>query len=132
MYAVALYSKAAEGNKPLSEHFRVMEFACKDGSDIILVNLELVGLLQHIRTHFRAPVTITSAYRSQCYNKKVGGVSNSQHLYGNAADIQVKGVASKTVADYVETLMPDKGGIGLYPTFVHVDVRKIKSRWRGN
>ena len=132
MYAVTVYSKAAEGEKPLMENFRVREFACKDGSDMILINLELVELLQRIRTHFRAPVTITSAYRSHCHNKKVGGAKTSQHLYGIAADIQVKGVAPKTVAAYVEQLMPDKGGIGIYPTFVHVDVRKMKSRWRGN
>lgn len=132
MYAVTVYSKAAEGEKPLMENFRVREFACKDGSDMILINLELVELLQRIRTHFRAPVIITSAYRSPCHNKKVGGAKTSQHLYGIAADIQVKGVAPKTVAAYVEQLMPDKGGIGIYPTFVHIDVRKIKSRWRGN
>lgn len=132
MYAVTVYSKAAEGEKPLMENFRVREFACKDGSDMILINLELVELLQRIRTHFRAPVTITSAYRSPCHNKKVGGAKTSQHLYGIAADIQVKGVAPKTVAAYVEQLMSDKGGIGIYPTFVHVDVRKMKSRWRGN
>lgn len=131
MYAVSVYSKAAEGNKPLSENFRVREFACKDGSDIILINLELVELLQNIRTHFRAPVTITSAYRNHCYNKKAGGAKTSQHLYGIAADIQVKGIAPKTVAAYVEQLMPDKGGIGTYPTFVHVDVRRSPSRWRG-
>ena len=132
MYPVMVYSKAAEGNLPLSENFRVREFACMDGSDLILISLELVELLQRIRTHFKAPVTITSAYRSHCHNKKVGGASNSQHLYGTAADIRVQGVAPAKVAAYAETLMPDKGGIGIYPTFLHVDVRKIKSRWRGN
>ena len=132
MYAVMVCSKALEGKLTLSEHFRVLEFACKDGSDMILISLELVELLQRIRTHFRAPVTITSGYRSPCHNKKVGGASNSQHLYGTAADIQVKGIAPTKVAAYAETLMPDKGGIGIYPTFVHVDVRKEKSRWRGN
>ena len=91
-----------------------------------------VELLQKIRDHFKAPVTINSAYRNHCYNKKVGGASGSMHLYGAAADIRVKGVAPKDVAAYAELLMPNKGGIGIYPTFVHVDVRAVKSRWRGN
>ena len=126
------YSKSVEGKKPVSENFTVREFACKDGSDKILISIELVELLQKIRDHFKAPVIINSAYRNHCYNKKVGGASNSQHLYGAAADIRVKGVSPKEVAAYAEQLMPDKGGIGIYPTFVHVDVRRIKSRWRGN
>ncbi|MBO5366677.1 MAG: peptidase M15, partial [Peptococcaceae bacterium] len=51
---------------------------------------------------------------------------------GIAADIVVKGVSPSKVAAYADLLMPDKGGIGEYRTFVHVDVRHEKSRWRGN
>ena len=40
------YSKSAEGKKPVSENFTVREFACKDGSDKILISIELVELLQ--------------------------------------------------------------------------------------
>ena len=58
-------------------------------------------------------------------------MSNSQHLYGIAADISVPGVAPKTVAAYLETLLPNTGGIGIYSWGVHVDVRKTKSRWNG-
>lgn len=128
---VIAYEKSTERKKSLSENFTVGEFACKDGSDMILISMELVELLQKIRDHFKAPVTINSAYRNHCYNKKVGGASGSMHLYGAAADIRVKGVAPKDVAAYAELLMPNKGGIGIYPTFVHVDVRAVKSRWRG-
>lgn len=130
-FPVIAYQKSVHRKKSLSENFTVGEFACKDGSELILISMELVELLQKIRDHFKAPVTINSAFRNHCYNKKVGGASNSLHLYGAAADIRVKGIAPKDVAAYVETLMPDKGGIGTYPTFVHVDVRTVKSRWKG-
>lgn len=125
------YSKAKDGDTKLSTNFKVREFACKDGSDPIFIAPELVTVLQKIRTHFGKAVTVNSGYRTPGYNAKVGGATYSQHLYGTAADIVVAGVAPKTVAAYVEKLMPNKGGIGIYNTFVHVDVRATKSRWNG-
>lgn len=125
------YSKAKDGNKKLSANFRVREFACTDGSDPIFIDTDLVKILQKIRNHFGKAVTITSAYRTPGKNKAVGGTTYSQHLYGTAADIKVQGVTPKKVAAYVEKLMPNKGGIGIYKTFTHVDVRAVKSRWNG-
>ena len=128
------YSRKKDGNKKLSANFCVKEFACHDGSDCILIDTELVKLLQKIREHFGKPVTINSAYRNAAYNKKVGGVSNSQHTKGTAADIVVKGVTPKTVAQYAEYLMPNSGGIGEYGgrkgEFTHVDTRAKRSRWQ--
>ena len=129
--AIKAYSLAKDGTTYISKNFRVREFACKDGSDPIFIDDELVGVLQQIRDHFGKAVTITSAFRTASHNKKVGGAKYSQHLYGKAADIKVSGVAASVVADYVETLMPGTGGIGRYSTFTHVDVRKVKSRWNG-
>ena len=128
---VKAYSKAKDGNKKLSANFRVREFACRDGSDVIFISDGLVQVLQAIRMHFNRPVTINSAYRTPAYNKKVGGAAYSQHLYGTAADIRVTGVSPKDVAAYAETLLPGTGGIGIYSNFVHVDVRSKKSRWKG-
>ena len=125
-----VYSKAKDGNKKLSTNFRVREFACMDGSDPIFIDTELVTVLQKIRDHFAKPVTITSAYRTPSRNKEVGGTTYSQHLYGKAADIKISGVTPKKVADYAETLL-DNGGIGIYNTFTHIDVRSTKSRWQG-
>lgn len=131
--SVKVYSKAKNGNHKLSENFKVREFACKDGSDPILISSELVDVLQAIRTHFGKAVTITSGYRTVAHNKSksVKGSTYSQHLYGMAADIKVKGVKPKDVAAYAETLLPNRGGIGIYGTFIHVDVREKKSRWNG-
>lgn len=128
---IKAYSKAKDGNKKLSVNFKVKEFACTDGSDPIFIDSELVNVLQKIRNHFGKSVTITSAYRTPARNKAVGGQTYSQHLYGRAADIKVKGIAPKTVAAYAEKLLPGKGGIGTYSTFTHVDVRTAKARWKG-
>ena len=127
---IKAYSKAKNGNSKVSTNFRVREFACQDGSDPIFIDSELVSVLQKIRNHFGKAVTITSAYRTPKHNKTVGGTTYSQHLYGKAADIKVQGIAPKDVAKYAETLL-DEGGIGIYNTFTHIDVRSTKSRWQG-
>lgn len=128
---IKAYSKVKDGNKKLSTNFKVKEFACSDGSDPIFIDSDLVNILQKIRTYFGKPVTITSAYRTPIKNKAVGGTTYSQHLYGKAADIKVKGITPKKVAEYVEKLLPKSGGIGIYSTFVHIDTRETKSRWNG-
>lgn len=125
------YSKAKDSNKKLSANFKVKEFACSDGSDPVFIDSDLVNVLQKIRSHFGKSVTITSAYRTPAKNKAVGGQTYSQHLYGRAADIKVKGVAPSKVSAYAEKLLPNKGGIGTYGTFTHIDVRSAKARWKG-
>ena len=128
-----VYSRARDGETLLSRSFRAKEFACKDGTDPLFVDSELVQVLQAIRDHFGAPVVITSGYRTAAHNRAVGGAVYSQHQYGRAADIRVSGVPVEQLAAYAETLLPGTGGIGRYPAkgFVHVDVRKAKSRWAG-
>ena len=128
---VKAYSKAKNGNEKLSASFKVKEFACNDGSDPIFISPSLVEVLQAIRTHFGKAVNINSGYRTASYNKKVGGATYSQHLYGKAVDIRVTGVKPKDVAKFAETLMPNTGGIGIYSNFTHIDVREVKSRWNG-
>lgn len=130
--AIKQYSLKKDGAAQLSPAFRVREFRCRDGTDTILIDEGLVVLLQCIREHFGKPVTITSGYRTASHNaKQKKAAKYSQHLYGKAADIWIAGVSVDTLAAYVETLLPGKGGIGRYHAdgFVHVDVREVKSRW---
>ena len=115
------FSVSADGDDYLSENFKVREFACHDGSDYVLIDLDLVDYLQQIRDHFGSPVTINSGYRSPSYNESVGGASRSYHVRGQAADIVVSGVSPSEVAAYAETL--GMHGIGLYSSFTHVDTR---------
>lgn len=127
---VVKFSLKNEGNSLLTPNFKVKEFACKDGTDEILIDTQLMWLLQYIRDIYGKPVTINSAYRTPAHNKKVGGATNSQHVYGRAADIVVKGVTSSEVyktADRIVTF----GGVGKYNTFIHVDTRGTKARWEG-
>ena len=91
----------------------------------------MVTILQKIRTHFGKTITITSAYRTPSRNKAVGGTADSCHLFDMAADIKVSGVTPKKVADYAEPLLQGTGGIGIYDTFTHIDVRTTKARWKG-
>ena len=124
------YSRKKDGNKRLSANFCVSEFACHDGSDNVLVDTNLVAVLQKIRDRFAKPLNINSAYRTPSYNRKIGGVSNSQHTLGTAADIAIEGVTPLDIAVFAECLMPSGGGIGLYKNFVHIDVRQRRARWQ--
>ena len=131
MVEINAYSKAKDGGKKLSTNFAVKEFACKDGSDAVLVAPRLVMVLQSLRSHFCAAVTINSGYRTPQYNAKVGGAAHSQHCYGTAADIVVRGKTPAQVAAYARQLMPDWGGVGVYDSFCHIDVREAKADWKG-
>ena len=126
-----VYSRTKEGGTHLSRNFVVREFACKDGSDAVLVAPRLAMVLQTIRDHFGAAVTINSGYRTPQYNTKVGGAEHSQHCYGTAADIVVRGQKPATVAAYARTIMPDWGGVGVYGSFTHIDVREAEADWQG-
>ena len=99
-----VYSRTRDGETLLSRSFRAKEFACKDGTDPLFVDSELVQVLQAIRDHFGAPVVITSGYRTAAHNRAVGGAVYSQHQYGRAADIRVSGVPVEQLAAYAETL----------------------------
>ena len=134
--AIKQYSLAKDGAKLLAPGFKVREFRCRDGSDVVMIDESLVVLLQCIREHFGKPVTITSGYRTAAHNTAVGGAKSSQHLLGRAADIQVQDTDPLAVAAYAESLMPGWGGVGRYPVkpgrargWVHVDTRPNKSRW---
>jgi len=129
----------------LSTHFVVEEFDCKDGSKVMARDYNGLALLcktylEPLRAKFGI-VTVHSGYRTIAYNRRIGGASKSFHIYtihdGNdqAADVScVKG----TPAQWHATLnwlrnnkMGGKGGLGLYSSFCHVDLRDYKSDWRG-
>lgn len=121
----------------LTKNFSLQEFNSKCGRDIpneILPNIiELAKNLQVLRDEVNKPISITSGYRSPEHNAKVKGAKNSQHIKGTAADIKVKGMTPKEVALVIEELIEQgkikEGGIGIYRTWVHYDIRGKKARW---
>lgn len=121
----------------LTQNFYKSEFDSKDGADMpvsVLENVkELAQNLQTLRDYLKAPITVNSGYRSPDHNKAIGGVKNSQHLYGKAADIVVEGRTPKQVATAIKYLIRNRkmkqGGIGVYSSFTHYDIRGTKARW---
>lgn len=125
---VCLFSLHKYGaSTKVSENFTLGEFACKDGSDIVLIHPLLPALLEVIRFELGGPLHITSSYRSHLYNKSIGGADKSRHLHGFAADVWTPNVYPSVVADLAESL--DVGGVGRYNTFTHLDVQGVLRRW---
>lgn len=112
----------------ISKWFKPHEFACKCGCGEQHVTEELLRELDNIREHFGVPVSILSGRRCVKHNRKVGGAVQSQHLFGTAADIVVKGVSPAEVHRYLVGKYSG-GGIGKYNSFTHFDVREGYARW---
>ncbi len=123
----------------LTDNFRLSEFKCKDGTDVpedLMENVQLLcDNLQVLRDHIGKPIRVISGYRSPKYNRRIGGAKRSQHMQAKAADIKVKGMTpSEVKAEIVKLIKEGKmmsGGIGLYTTFTHYDVRGRNARWYG-
>lgn len=73
MANVKQYSKKQDGNTYLTPNFKVREFACKDGTDKILIDHELLSVVQLVRDIMQTPFIINSGYRTEKHNRKVGG-----------------------------------------------------------
>jgi len=121
----------------LTTNFQLSEFSCKDGTrvpDDLLPNvMELAKNLQVIRDEIGEGLSILSGYRTPSWNKKVGGASNSQHMQAKAADLTTKSLTPKKLHAVILRLIKEgkikNGGVGLYPGFVHYDVRDTPARW---
>ena len=114
----------------ISPHFNLSEFACPCCKRVML-HPKLLAKLMELRKILERPIYITSGYRCPEYNQKIGGVVNSYHCIGLAADIQVKDISLIDLLGYAEEI--DFAGIGFYAkkNFLHLDVRPTKrARWR--
>lgn len=117
-------------------YFKKSEFACKCGKYCdgypAEIDMDMVKIADQIRTKIGKPITINSGLRCKTHNSNVGGVSNSQHLLGKAADLGCPAGCTPTqMASIAEGIMGDTGGIGIYPWGIHIDTRSTKSRWNG-
>jgi len=124
----------------LTKNFHRKEFDCKDGTKVPMQyekNLvKLANNLQVLREDLKEPMIINSGYRSPSYNKRVGGATASQHLTASASDISQKKETPLQLYKRIEKLIKagvmHNGGLGLYDTFVHYDVRATPARWNNS
>lgn len=111
----------------VTEHFNLREFQCKCGCGTVKISSRLVSMLETLRQELGVPFVITSGYRCDDHNMRVGGAINSYHVQGLACDIACP--RGYTVEEFAKICL-DHGftGVGAYPSqgFVHVDVRPGK------
>lgn len=122
-----------------SSFFTVAEFACHDGTQypIAWIDNQLQALcsqLDIVRGAYGGPNRVVSGYRTEEYNQRIGGKPHSQHLKGLAADIapfahpaQMEDATADLYA-LIQRLMSQQrlpliGGIGVYPHWIHLDIR---------
>lgn len=108
-------------------NFKRSEFVCKCGGkhckgDTAEMEEEVLEILQEIRNTYKRAVIVTSGVRCTQHNRNVGGVPNSRHLTGHAADFKISGVSGSELRD----LCYDLGCRYSYvitANTVHVDVK---------
>jgi len=109
----------------VSEHFSVKELRCPCCGDIKM-DSQFMNELETFRRLLGRPIVITSAYRCNAHNKKVGGTPNSLHLFGRAVDIAHP--ESWSAYTLVEIAVRNRfGGIGVAKSFIHIDNRPISN-----
>ncbi|GHV47925.1 hypothetical protein FACS1894204_11790 [Synergistales bacterium] len=112
----------------LSANFSRHEFACKCGCGFDAINPAVVEILQILRNVMRREIRVTSGCRCFSRNAAVGGVRDSQHICGKAADItcdlgaEIMFVILRLL--YEAKRIPNLAYCQLYKTenFVHIDV----------
>lgn len=114
----------------LSKNFKESEFHCRCGLCAFPgMNPKLINGLQKLRDSIGRAIKVTSGYRCPRHNMEIGGHPKSQHLRGNAADIKVRSMKPHDLMLHAMEIKEfEQGGIGIYDTFVHVDVGP-RRRW---
>jgi uncharacterized protein YcbK (DUF882 family) len=117
----------------VSEHFSIAEFACHDGTPYPLEWADrlnsLCVTLEEIRSRWGGPLIVVSGFRTVAYNLRIRGAAHSQHCQGRAADVRALDVSDTgNLANLVRSMLAggalgQLGGWGIYPGWVHVDVR---------
>ncbi len=121
----------------LTDHFTLREFKCHDGTDVPLPLIpyahRVAEQLEKIRGIDDMWINILSGYRTHEYNKLVGGRRASFHLAAMAVDIVKHHVSVtelyKQILKLIEAGLIINGGVGIYDTFIHYDIRNHSARW---
>ena len=130
-------------DKGPSPHLSWRELGCRDGTPYPEPwkrnrALVLARVFERIRLEVGAPIRVNSAYRTREYNARVGGSRNSQHVEGRALDLAVPrkltfGEFCEIVLAVVRRSGSRLRGLGVYPSFIHIDIRPSPRlvRWQG-
>lgn len=111
-------------------HLSYNELRCKDGTAYPL-RFRLDGRDKELGEAFEQlralagnkPLEVLSGYRTPAHNARIGGAKNSQHMEGRALDLRPpEGMSVKRLAALARQI-PAIRGVGVYPTFLHIDVR---------
>lgn len=118
---------------PSIEFFSLDEMVCPCCNSIVLDD----GLMMHLvkldimRKQYGRPIIINSGHRCAKHNAEVGGAPESWHLRF-ATDISPSIGRESDLTDLYKLALSYKwGGIGLYPSWIHLDMRPSLTRWRG-
>lgn len=127
---VVTVSFRAYGNVKVTDHVSLGELQCKNGADTILFDWRTVRAVEAARVFFAQPILITSAYRTEAYNRAIGGASGSYHVSGRAIDGYLPGIAPSLLAKFLQNW--GMKGVGCYEDdgFVHVDSRTTAFYWK--
>lgn len=124
------FKKSEDGATNLTDNFKVREFACKDGSDVVFINCMLPLICQAVRNWFGVAFTPNSAYRTATHNKAQGGVPHSYHVSGRAVDIPApKGYTVDDLYSFLDKLCGNSCEIGRYSWGCHVAITDGKKRF---
>lgn len=119
------------------KYFKQSEFSCKCGCGFCEPYDELLETCDIIREAIGVPLVVSSGCRCEKHNKKVGGVPNSNHTKGWAADLVPQGKTPDKLWKTIIALHEAKAlkwlaGVGRYDTFVHIDIgpKRVDGRLR--
>ena len=70
--------------------------------EISAMKLLAEKVLQPVRDHFGKGVKVNSGFRNQDVNQRVGGSRNSDHIRGQAADIEIPGIPNAELAEWIK------------------------------
>ena len=106
----------------ISKNFQLAEFVCRCGCGGVVVDTRLILALEEIRTMVGGPVYVSSGFRCRRHNWSIGGVPDSYHTQGLAADITCPNLDRLNEAARLSVWV--KGmGVNRAKNFVHIDVR---------
>lgn len=115
----------------ITPHFTLEELACHDGTPypqawVASRAVPLCEAAEFIREQCGFPLVVNSGFRTESYNRSIGGARNSQHVQGRALDLHPQRGSLKVLREAAQRAR-ELGlitGIGFYSDFVHIDTRE--------